>query len=110
MQTCFVQAAHELAHILHLTALALKIGDAFGLTHRIHQGRVDVPLVEELLLEIVSELKQVFPELLALGALSLEIGFTGRIGAFELAFIGEVELAAQGDEDALYVVAFFGFS
>ena len=110
MQVRFVQAAHELAHILHLTALALKIGDAFGLTHGIHQGCADVPLLEELLLEIVSEFKQVFPKLLALGAFSLEVGFTGCIGAFELAFIGEVELAAQGDEDALYVIAFFGFS
>ena len=69
-----------------------------------------MPFEQQFFLEVGSEFEQVFAKFLPLGALSFEVGFAGRIGAFEFAFIGEVELTAQGNKETLYVIAFFGFS
>ena len=105
-----VEFAHQLADELHLAPAAFKVGDALGLGHGVHQLVIQVALVQQALAQIGAQRQQVFAKLLALVALAFQVGFAGRVCAFELALVGQVELAAFGHEHATDKIAFFGFS
>ena len=102
----FGQQAHELADELHLPALALEVGDAFGLGDCIDEFVGQAQAFKQ----FAAQGQQVFAEFLDLQAFTLEVGARGLVRSFELAFVFQIQGAALGYEVAFDVVALFQFS
>jgi len=101
-----LQLAHELAHVLHLAALAFKVGDALGLGQRFHQFVGQAHGVEQ----VGAQGQQLLAQVLQFIALAFEIGAAGIGRAFEFGLELNVQFAAFGNKMALHKVAFFGFA
>ena len=107
MQGFGAEQAHLLADELHLAALALKIGDAFGFGQAIDefvgQGQA--------LHQVFAQGQEFGAKVLQLGAFSLEFGAAGAVkAAFEFALVFQVQLAAFGNKLTAHEIAFFGFT
>ena len=105
-QLLVVEPAHQFADVLHLAPFALEIGDALGLGHGIYQFLGQVQAGHQ----VGAQGKQVFAELLQLGAGAFQIGTGGITGALEFALELQVQLTAFGNELTAHKVAFFGFA
>ena len=99
----FVELAHELADILHLTAFALKIGDALGFQDRVVQLFGQLEALEQ----VGAQRQQLAAEVLQLIALALEFGTGGTVGSLEFGFQLDVQFAAFSNEMTSHEIAFF---
>jgi hypothetical protein len=105
-QQSSVELAHELAHVLHLAALAFEVGDALGFGNGLHQlfGQAQASNRSE------RSVSSSLPRSCSSVAFAFEIGAAGIGSAFEFGLELDVQFAAFGNELASHKVAFFGFA